>query len=348
MTIIRTNTTVGLRIEPDNAGNIVFIANNTSVMRLESSGIVDLSSARLIVPIGNTNTRSNVTGSFRFNNQSNVFEAFTGSSWINVSKGSFVANGLIVAGGGGGAGAGGGAGGLLYYGWESTPQKAPNDTAITFLNGSTYTITVGAGGASLANGSVSSITGDNLSLVAQGGGGSINAIGMIGGSGGGAGRESPTSIGSGTPGQGNPGGQGSAPNLSSGGGGGAGGAGGNAGPIGGAGGIGVYYTITGANVGYAGGGGGGGYTAGGPASFGGGAGGTGPATAGTVNTGGGGGGIYTSGAQAGGSGIVVIETANTVGNVAISAGLTYTTNTIAKVGYVIYRFTAGTGTISWS
>ena len=68
MTIFRTNTTVGLRIEPDNAGNIVFIANNTSVMRLEPGGVVDLSPARLVVPIGNTNTRSNVTGTFRYEN----------------------------------------------------------------------------------------------------------------------------------------------------------------------------------------------------------------------------------------------------------------------------------------
>jgi hypothetical protein len=73
------------------------------------------------------------------------------------------------------------------------------------------------------------------------------------------------------------------------------------------------------------------------------------ATAGTVNTGGGGGGGGGSGfdaAGAGGSGIVVIAYPDTFPVPAsISGGLTY--NQPTRTGYRVYRFTAGTGTITF-
>jgi hypothetical protein len=65
--------------------------------------------------------------------------------------------------------------------------------------------------------------------------------------------------------------------------------------------------------------------------------------AGTVNLGGGGGGGVTGGA--GGSGVVIIRYANTFPDLtSIGGGLTYTlTNT---GGNKIYKFTAGTGTVT--
>jgi hypothetical protein len=74
-------------------------------------------------------------------------------------------------------------------------------------------------------------------------------------------------------------------------------------------------------------------------------------SAGTPNLGGGGGGgSYTgsgNGAGAGGgSGVVIIAYPNTYNALSsISGGLTYDQPT--RSGYRVYRFTAGTGPISW-
>ncbi|NDG03563.1 MAG: hypothetical protein EB119_10340 [Synechococcaceae bacterium WBB_34_004] len=70
------------------------------------------------------------------------------------------------------------------------------------------------------------------------------------------------------------------------------------------------------------------------------------ATAGTVNLGGGGGGASSALGGAGGSGVVIIAYPNTYPALAsIGAGLTYDQPT--RSGYRVYRFTQGTGTISW-
>ena len=207
------------------------------------------------------------------------------------STGSFVPNisgsyeYLVVAGGGAGGrenfsfgtGGGGGAGGLL----------ANNAYNLTLNAGTTYTITVGAGGAAQTpssgytgnNGANSSITGSGLSAItAIGGGGggggtsSSNNTGGDGGSGGGAGGNANPSFGSGngavrgegTSGQGYRGGWGnrlgSPTRHYAGGGGGAGEEGGIDNSTVGSdtllGGDGLQNDITGTNVWYAGGGGG--------------------------------------------------------------------------------------------
>ena len=362
MTIFRTNTTVGLRIEPDNAGNIVFIANNSSVMRLEPSGIVDLSPARLVVPIGNTATRSNIQGTFRFNNQSNVFEVYNGTSWANVSPAyvspplpapTFVEYLIVGGGGGGGPGAGGyqggggGAGGVLL--------GNSNITAGVF-----YTFTIGAGGTAGLSGS-NSLAFTSVISIGGGGGGpyaSPNKNGLSGGSGGGGGAGGPGnpsgSGAAGTPGQGNSGGAGSPytgdPGIQAGGGGGASQAGTTGSPTTlGKGGDGTPSLITGANVIYGGGGGGGTFIFPGPAGGAGGAGGGGsggkygaPGTgiSGTVNLGGGAGGGDVGGS--GGSGVVILAHSNTSANAIVAAGLTYTLNTTSRPGFLVYTFTAGT------
>jgi hypothetical protein len=97
----------------------------------------------------------------------------------------------------------------------------------------------------------------------------------------------------------------------------------------------------GGSGGSGGGGGGGPYTGG-------------SATSGTPNLGGGGGGgafnYSFSGTNqpgaGGGSGVVIIAYPNTYNALSsISAGLTYDQPT--RSGYRVYRFTAGTGPISW-
>ena len=247
---------------------------------------------------------------------------------------------LVVAGGGSGGtggygGGGGGAGGYI-----------PISTSV--VNGTAYTVTVGAGGSSPGGGSPkignpgsnSSLIGGALSTTATGGGyGGGNTAGGSGGSGGGGTRAGDAG-GSGTSGQGNAGGAGSgASSYYGGGGGGAGAVGANgpgSGATAGAGGVGLNWQSLGTY--YAGGGGGnaengsantsGGTGGGGYGSYGGAGGG-----AGTANTGGGGGGAgYTaSGGGAGGSGVVIIRylgsTRGSGGTITSAGGYTYHTFT---------------------
>jgi hypothetical protein len=281
-----------------------------------------------------------------------------GRSFSFISKYAIIVEALVVAGGGAGSGfggGGGGAGGLVYsssYG----------------LNSGSFTVAVGAGGASNGNTTGNNGANSQLStLVALGGGTSgwdgLSA-GVAGGSGGGGGTYS------GPP---NPGGAGLQPSSASGGfgnaggtaadmtygaGGGGAGAAGQAGASGGAGGDGKQYSITGTATYYAGGGGGGARSSGsrGQTAGGLGGGGTGSSsssnngTAGTSNTGGGGGGSqgYNAGTSAsgnaGGSGVVIIAYPATKPALTISGGLTYDQPT--RSGYRVYRFTAGSGTIT--
>jgi hypothetical protein len=286
--------------------------------------------------------------------------AYVGINTSNVYGASY----LTVAGGGGASGdlgGGGGAGGLL--------------TGTSILTaGTTYTITVGAGGTGGTATRVSTgmTAGNNSvfnSLTAIGGGVStgypntnINVTAGSGGSGGGGGSPQgaawTNSGGSGTSGQGNIGGNGATNNTYyvGAGGGGASAAGQNASvtaPNGSAGGAGTASSITGSSVTYAGGGGGGGYSNGGATvqgaagSGGGGIGGLAlatPAGSGTSNTGGGGGGGggYVSGSYvpmaggAGGSGVVILSVPT-----AFYSGTTTGSPTITTSGSnTIIKFTA--------
>ena len=224
---------------------------------------------------------------------------------------------LVIAGGGGGGGnigsnygGGGGAGG-----YRTSTQN---------INlGTTYTITVGDGGAIYASGSNSSISGSGLTTITSAGGGNGgNTVAAAGGSGGGGSRGNSGGAGntpSTSPSQGNNGGASGGPNdYASGGGGGGGAVGGDGssdspGATGGAGGAGVASSITGSAVTRAGGGGGQSYsgTVGAGGAGGGGAGASAGGTnavAGTVNTGGGGGGRSIPGnAGAGGKGVVILS-----------------------------------------
>jgi hypothetical protein len=221
---------------------------------------------------------------------------------------------LVVAGGGGGGGAqnsaggGGGAGGLLTA------------TGYSITDGTPITVTVGAGGASIASDTGTAFNGNDSvfgSITSKGGGGggcgknSGGNRGADGGSGGGEGGAASLGLGKGVyPGssyisatrQGYDGG------ASYGGGGGAGGVGTNG--IGGVGGQGVQSSITGSSLWYAAGGS---STTTTRANDIGGAGDSGSytgSTTGAINTGSGGGaawnGVLAAG-KAGGSGVVIIR-----------------------------------------
>jgi len=225
---------------------------------------------------------------------------------------------LIVGGGGcggiGGNGEGQGGGGAGGY------RTNFGGTALGVLQGTTYTVTVGAGGTddrtlgnAAENGDDSSLAGAGITTLtsAGGGGGGASSAGANGGSGGGGGNgtnaggsSSPVT----SPVQGYAGGSTSGGEEGSGGGGSsevgqAGNAGGN--NTGGAGGDGTANSISGASVTYAGGGGGAGqsgYSSGGGSggSGGGGNGGFGSNGSNATGTGSGGGGA--SNANSGGTG----------------------------------------------
>jgi hypothetical protein len=267
-----------------------------------------------------------------------------GTYWIHtfLTTGAFVpqqgltCDYLVVAGGGSGnstvsgndgGGGGGGAGGLRST-VTATGGGGSLESALAVTSGTSYTITVGAGGAA-PNSGISGTNGSNsvfssITSIGGGGGGSY-ATGNAGGSGGGGGYGSGSVGGAGTTNQGYAGGtfspNGTGGNGGLGGGGGAGAVGAN-GSVnnGGNGGNGVATSISGSSVTYAGGGGGardyanagsngtGGSGGGGAANW------NGNGTSGTTNTGGGGGGVTqispSSGVKTGGnggSGIVIIR-----------------------------------------
>ena len=209
-------------------------------------GLVDLNSDNTAfkMPVGSSYfTGTPVAGMIRNNSSisngtaQTTFEYYNGTSWVGMSAPPIpiIVSFLVIAGGGSGGspgtvndteGAGGGAGGYRNsYSTELSGASSPTETPLSFTSGTTYTITVGGGGAAVNtrgavgnNGSNSSIVGaDITSIISIGGGMGATAgvgannpqNGQNGGSGGGGtdyfGNAS--SSGSGTAGQGTNGGQ---------------------------------------------------------------------------------------------------------------------------------------------
>ena len=286
------------------------------------------------------------------------------------STSQLVAETLVIAGGGGGGsngnttgGGGGGAGGYLY------------STSTVFNKSVPYTLTIGTGGtgrqqstgspSSGNRGGNSAISGSGLTTITAigGGGGQSNQSGGVladanGGSGGGSNYANVTG-GTGTVGQGNNGGgtDTSGYNGFISGGGGSYAEVGKTNLQGGHGGAGTSNSITGTATLYAAGGGAGcrgGNTAG---SGGSGIGGNGRSGAGNgfdaspANTGSGGGGGGGDGNNpgyiggTGSNGVIVIAYPDSFPAASIGAGLTYDQPT--RAGYRVYRFTAGTGTVTF-
>lgn len=270
---------------------------------------------------------------------------------------------LVIAGGGGGGsvwGGGGGAGGYqIAFSGDVSGANTTNKSKLFVSAGTSYTVTVGAGGSPNTNGNNSVL--HSITSIGGGAGREIQVAGQSGGSGGGGGARR-VNGGSGTANQGYGGGSTHYPvshDLTiAAGGGGAGSVGVNAVGFGfangdpGDGGAGLSSSITGSSVGRAGGGGGGNRDGeGGRVGYASSGGGQGAASngvagsAGTANTGGGGGGASASGGGNGGSGVVIIRFGSAYDSPTVSAGLTFT-ETIVD-GDKIIQFTAGTGTMTW-
>lgn len=249
---------------------------------------------------GNANFTDAATGTYSSGGIDYKYKTYTASGTATFDKAGKV-DVLVVAGGGGGSSGGGegggsGAGGYaLYTGYTVTAA--------------TLTITIGAGGSSIAGNTTGALGNssrfDLLTTVGGGGGQGPEtyATTIARGASGGGGKGSSANAGavSIAAWQGNAGGTGFAggANSAGGGGGGAAAVGANGASLaGGAGGAGLSNTLTGSTVFYSGGGGG----VSGGSNGAGGAGGGGSNSAGAANTGGGG-----SGNNSGGSGVVIIR-----------------------------------------
>jgi hypothetical protein len=271
------------------------------------AGVVDLNSdnTSFKMPVGSSSfTGTPVAGMIRNNTSltnndaATAFEYYDGTQWVGMGTEAFPrVNFLVIAGagsGGSGGGAGGGAGGYrTSYG--TSGANSPAEDEFPLFIGTTYTITVGAGGSAPAINSRGNYGSDSVfatitSIGGGSGGGNFGTSmgGGSGGSGGGGGWNASTG-GAGTANQGQNGG-GNLSQYQGGGGGGASGTGGATGVAG----AGLSIDITGTAVTRAQGG------AGGQTSSG---------ATGGVNTGSGGGGCYFSNcpAGAGGSGLVVLR-----------------------------------------
>lgn len=240
-------------------------------------------------------------------------------------------------------GGGAGAGGYYYTGGGGAGAMLTGSTAV--VNGTAYTVTVGAGGAQQDGPGGVGNSGNSSTfrnIIAYGGIGSSSSItNYIGGA--------QATISSG----GGGGGYGGDSEHTAGGGGGAGGAGSSGNTSAGNGGIGIATSISGSSIYYGGGGGGSAYNnyprgSGGTGGGGNGTKGSSPqalGSAGGTNTGGGGGGAShpALGASygygwAGGSGIIVIKIPSTR-TATFTGGVTASLNTGVS-GYKIYTITA--------
>lgn len=300
---IPTNASVAFPI-----GSVVTIVNmGTNKILLSASG-VSIVPSDTVSPLVAAQIPSGASVQL-LKTDTNAWKATSGTVIADTLTASY----LVIAGGASGGrsnGGGGGAGGYL------------TNTAL-LSKGSTYTITVGAGGAAASgtsqgtDGSNSLLSGSGVSVTSTGGGGGGTQngtnVGRTGGSGGGSSYPLAAS-GAAASGQGFAGGIGSASSGNGGGGGGASAVGINAdaGSNQGDGGAGLASSITGTSVTRGGGGGAGGADRRGLGGAGGGGNGayTSNAVAGTANTGGGGGGgssNLATNSGAGGSGVVILS-----------------------------------------
>jgi hypothetical protein len=286
---------------------------------------------------------SPVEGQFSFLKDSDQLTYYSGTAWENFAVTPVDIEYLIVAGGGSGGmgdgsdrGGGGGAGGYRNARvGENSGGTAAAEPKFQAIRGTAYTVTVGAGGAAVSNGTASrrgnsgntSAFGPVWSTGGAGGAQDKNSGNGLGGSGNGCGGQGIASTmfgGPGIPGQGFKGGDRAGTNTNGAGGGGAGGAGGL--PTAG---IGASSSITGSAVTRAAGGAGNNTTSGG------------------ANTGTGGGGTTTAAnSGAGGSGVVIVRFPTSFGSPIIGVGLTSSTTTSGSD--TIITFTAGTDTVTWN
>lgn len=312
---------------------------NVSDQANTSTGYFDL-------PAGTTAQRpgSPATGMIRYNTTESKYEVYNGARWkfLNETDYPISVDFLVIAGGGGsgsdsGYYAGGGGAGGFRTSSGTSGGGGSAESALSINASTSYTVTVGAGGAQNANGSNSVFS--TVTSTGGGKGGTTDTNGTSGGSGGGAGgNDASTTGGSGTANQGYAGGNHAAASATGGaGGGGAASAGGNAEVVtgGGTGGAGLANSLSGSSVTYAAGGGG----MRGFFGFGNnGANGTGWANAANLGHGG-----APSVQRAGSSGVVIIKYPDSFTISNPGGGLTYSTT--SSGGFKVTTFTAGTGNI---
>ena len=142
-----TTTTTALVSTGDTTGNIVLTPD---------SGIATISATgALTVPSGTTAQRpaTPVAGMTRWNTTLGAYEVYAGTTWVTLASTPYTVDYLVVAGGGGGGydyAGGGGAGGYLA-------------STLSVSSPTTYTVTIGAGGAGGINstGSKKGFSGSN-------------------------------------------------------------------------------------------------------------------------------------------------------------------------------------------
>jgi hypothetical protein len=254
---------------------------------------------------------------------------------------------LVIGGGGGGGGSEGNTAGDSGGGGGAGAYRT-SDSFI--LPSQTYTVTVGTGGAG-GFGDNNGTNGSNgvnsvfatITAIGGGGGGTADKKGLDGGSGGGSAGDFGSEAGIALNSLYGKNGSGASGGRRGGGGGGAGVAATNEN-----GGAGLASSITGSSVFRAGGGaanrkdgtsaGVGGNGGGGDSTNG---------LAGAANTGSGGGSSFgtSSNGGAGGTGVVILAYPSGYSDLTVGSGLTFDQPT--RTGYKVYRFTAGTGSISF-
>lgn len=156
-----------------------------AITKLSLSTLIDFtdSTDSVRLPVGTTAQRpvSASNGEMRYNTDTNKVEFYDGGQWVEIVSGPypFVAYYLVGggAGGFGGYAATGGAGGGIRSSFAGSSSGGPDgvvESMLAFSSGTTYTITVGAGGARLGNGSypawagtggVTSISGSDITTV---------------------------------------------------------------------------------------------------------------------------------------------------------------------------------------
>jgi hypothetical protein len=319
---------------------------NKTIAPASVSDQANTSTGYFDLPAGTTAQRpgSPAIGMIRYNTTESKYEVYNGARWkfLNETDYPISVDFLVIAGGGGsgsdsGYYAGGGGAGGFRTSSGTSGGGGSAESALSINPSTSYTVTVGAGGAQNANGSNSVFS--TVTSTGGGKGGTTDTNGVSGGSGGGAGgNDASTTGGAGTANQGYAGGNhAAASGTGAGGGGGASSVGGNAEVVtgGGTGGSGLANSLSGSSVTYAAGGGG----MRGFFGFGNnGANGTGWANAANLGHGG-----AASVQRAGSSGVVIIKypDAFTISNP--GGGLTY--STASSGGFKVTTFTAGTGNI---
>jgi hypothetical protein len=333
--ILGNGTSAVQFVAPGTSGNVLTSNGTAWLSQASVSGNASYDTATaatgfFAMPVGTTAQRpgSPATGQVRYNTTETALEIYESNQWKRFTTNAypFAVEYIVIAGGGSGGAnnnaqpGGGGAGGYRSsITGEPSGGGASAESTITVSPGTSYTVTVGAGGPSASGGSNSV-----FHTVTSTGGGRGNGVSgswypsTSGGSGGGGGGTSGGAAG--TANQGYAGG-----NYS----GSTGGGGGGAAGIGGTpttGGASISSNVTGTPVARARGGNGG--------SGGG---------AGTVNTGNGGGAGPSAGG--GGSGVVILKYPNSF-TISLGVGLTGTTSNVGSNKVTVV--TAGTGNVSWS